>query len=344
MDKKIDAKGPKKRKKTVRILLIILCVLVAALIACAAIIYADVSKMWGDLGDEEDTVVETTDEGNVDSLPEVTFQGGDAFDIDKTSEEIDIMLIGVDNRNSEKFTGLSDVMMYMRVNTSEKSIKIVSFMRDTLVEIEGHGKNKLNTAYSYGQIDLMYQTYYDSFGLTPDYYMVVNFYGMEDIIDALGGVDVDLESNELNSLNSSIREINALDSGEDSATISESGLQHLNGRQAVAYMRIRKPGTDAGRIARQQKVLSALFKEASSIGIGEAPALVTTLAQYVRTDIPLGTMLDLANSVQGMSDDNLQTFRYPEEYETGYYKGAGDVVQPTDFETEFQKLYDFLNG
>ena len=71
-------------------------------------------------------------------------------------------------------------MMYLRVNPEKKQLKMASFMRDTLVSIEGHGKNKLNTAYSFGGVDLIYSTFEKSFGLQPDYYMVVNFYGMED--------------------------------------------------------------------------------------------------------------------------------------------------------------------
>ena len=73
-------------------------------------------------------------------------------------------------------------------------------------------------------------------------------------------------------------------------------MQHLNGRQAVAYMRIRKIDSDAGRIGRQQKVLSALFKKAKNISIGQIPGMIDVLGQYVRTDIPIGDLLDIATS------------------------------------------------
>lgn len=338
----IDISVPKKKNKTVRVLLVIFCVLLVAVIGIGVIVYTNIAKIWeDDLGfDKDEVVIEDVDE-NLENLPEATIKAGNVSAIEKPNDSIDIMLIGVDNRNSGKFTGRSDVMIYLRVNTKTKSIKMASVMRDTLVEIEGYGEKKLNSAYSYGSIDLMYNTYYNNLGLKPDYYMVVNFFGMEDIIDALGGVSVNIESSEeLKYVNSSIKEINKIDSGDDAYLIKKKGVQVLDGRQAVAYMRTRHPGGDASRIKRQQTVLNELFKEAKNIGIGEIPAMVDALGAYVRTDIPLGTMIDVAKSVQ---DASLQTFRYPEEYENGYAKGAGSIVQPKDFETEYKKLNDFLS-
>ena len=342
--KYIEDKALQKKSRTIRILLVVFFVLVAALIGCGIFLYINMSQIWGGI-DFSESDIEIAEEENTAGLPEVSYQEGSIVDMTKTDENIDIMLIGVDNRNSTKFTGLSDVMIYMRINTEDKSIKLVSFMRDMLVKIEGHDKNKLNTAYSYGGLDLMYQTYYENFGLEPDYYMVVNFFGMEDIINSLDGVDVNIESSEeLEYVNMSIEEANDLDSGKDVAKLEKTGQQHLNGRQAVAYMRTRHPGGDAARIKRQQTVLYALFDKATDIGLNEISGLIGTLAEYVRTDIPLGTMIDLAKSVHGIQSSDLQTFRYPEEYQNGYYKGAGSIVQPEDFDTEYNKLYEFLNN
>jgi anionic cell wall polymer biosynthesis LytR-Cps2A-Psr (LCP) family protein len=117
----------------------------------------------------------------------------------------------------------------------------------------------------------------------------------------------------------------------------------LSGRQAVAYMRIRHPGGDAGRIARQQLVMYKLFSKAQNVSAGQIPDLITTMSQYVRTDIPVDVMLNLASSIRGMSKDNVITFRYPDSYENVNYNGA-DVVQPKNFEEEYTKLYNFLNG
>jgi LCP family protein required for cell wall assembly len=330
-----------RRRKAFRALLVIFILLLISLIGVITYVLIDVSKIWSDPGEGGEIIAEETDEEAQD-LPEATFQEGDVTAIEKADNEIDILMIGVDNR-SDKFSGRSDVMMYMRVNTTDKTIKLVSFMRDTLVKIDGHGKNKLNTAYGFGSVDLMYETYHDSFGLEPDYYIVVNFYGMEDIIDAMGGVDIEIERDELEWLNININEINKETSGENAANITKSGTHHLNGRQAVAYMRIRHPGFDQGRIARQQTVMFKLFEKAQSIGMGQIPDLIGTLSQYVRTDMPLSTMVDLASAIRGMQKSGISTFRYPDEFESGSYNSMS-VVQPKDFNTEFQKLYNFLNS
>jgi len=337
---------PTKRKKAMRILVVTFCTLVLALVGCGIVIYANVSKIWGGLGFDKNgqmEVVEGEEPDDVAGLPEATFEQGNVSQISKNGGETDILMIGVDNRNQDKFTGRSDVMMYLRVNTEKKTIKMVSFMRDTLVQIDGHGKNKLNAAYSFGSIDLAYETYKDSFGLTPDYYMVVNFYGMEDIIDALGGVDVTIDKDELNWLNININEINKEDPSGKVKNIRKSGDYHLNGRQAVAYMRIRHPGGDNGRIERQQTVMHALFSEMRNVGVGEIPGIIGALTQYVRTDMPLSTMVDMASSVRGMTTSDLNTFRYPESFKNGKYNNSS-VVTPKDFDTEFAKLNDFLEN
>jgi LCP family protein required for cell wall assembly len=337
-------RGPSKRQRAMRVLVVTFCTLVLALVGCGIIIYVNVSKIWGGLGFDKNAQMEVVDEeqDDVAGLPEVTFNEGDVSQIAKGNGETDILMIGVDNRNQEKFTGRSDVMMYLRVNTEKKTIKMVSFMRDTLVNIEGHGKGKLNAAYSFGSIDLAYETYKNSFGLTPDYYMVVNFYGMEDIIDALGGVDISIDKDELEWLNININEINKEDPSGKVKNITRSGDYHLNGRQAVAYMRIRHPGGDNGRIERQQTVMHALFSEMRNVSVGEIPGIISALTQYVRTDMPLGTMVDLASAVRGMGgSSDLESFRYPEKFKNGNYNGSS-IVQPEDFATEFSKLMDFL--
>lgn len=338
----IDEPSPGGRKKGFRVLLAVFCLLVASLLGIVGYFIILGTQMLD--GSDVHFVGEVEQESeDVAGLEEAKDQQGEATQIDKAQDEIDIMMLGVDNRSNE-FTGRSDVMMYLRVNTADKTIKMVSFMRDTLVNIEGHKKNKLNTAYGFGGIDLMYNTYKNSFGIVPDYYIVVNFYGMEDIIDAMDGVDIEVESGEeLKWLNACIGEINAEDSGKDAAKIKGSGMHHLNGRQAVAYMRVRHPGGDAARIARQQKVMYKLFEKAQDIGVGQIPSLIETLSKYVRTDLSVSKMVELATSVRGMQKSDLKTFRYPDGYEIRTYNSMS-IVQPEDFDTEFAKLNDFLNN
>ncbi len=333
-----------KRSTKFKVILSIFIILLVALVGVGLYFFIDVSKIWGDLGfDKNEVASDIAQEEDVEGLEEVDFVEGDVQSVEKKKSTVDILLIGVDSRDSEKFTGRSDVHMVLRIDIKKKEIKLASFMRDTLVKIEGHDKNRINTAYHFGSVELANDTMKQNFDIVPDYYVVVNFYGMEDIINALGGVDIDVVSEEVKWVNGSVDELNAIDSDGKSAHISGEGMQHLNGRQAVAYMRIRKVGGDAARVGRQQKVLNELFSEAVSIDIGQMPALVSTLAKYVRTDIPLGQMVSIGKTVMGMDISELARFTYPAKFENGNYKGMS-IVQPKDFDEEMNKLVDFLEN
>lgn len=335
----------KKMKPSMKILLIVLCVLVLLAVVCTIFLWINLSRISSDdLGFDESKIlpeeVETEPE-DLSSLPEVTFSQITPQQVSKDEEIIDLVLVGVDNRNSTKFTGRSDVTMYLRVDTKNQSLKLISLMRDTLVSIEGHDVNRLNTAYNFGSIDLLNKTLEANFGLDPDYYIVINFYGMEDIINTLGGIDIDIESNEISNLNKLIKELNELDPNGASDFVDDSGEQHLNGRQAVAYMRIRKIGGDAMRIQRQQTVLSELFKKLDDISITQIPGLINTLSQYVRTDVSIDKIIEIAKTIKNMEIQEIQRYSYPAEYKNGKYNGMS-VVQPENYAAEIEKLRDFL--
>lgn len=175
------------RKKLLKILLIALCALALSFIVCIVFIYTNVAKIWEKPGVDPAVALAVEIDPETSGLP--TYKGGKVEQVEETAGTMDILLIGVDNRRAGKFTGLSDVMMVLRIDKDKNVLKLASFMRDTYVPIEGHNMNKLNTAFSEG-IDLAKKTFQQNFGIKTDYYVIINFYGMEDIIDAFGGVDV----------------------------------------------------------------------------------------------------------------------------------------------------------
>jgi LCP family protein required for cell wall assembly len=268
-------------------------------------------------------------------------------------DTLNVLLIGVDYaeervNNKKEYVGKdfnSDVMMVLRIDKDKKQLKLASFMRDTYVPIEGHNMNKLNTAYSFGRIDLAQKTFQQNFGITPNYYIIVNFYGMEDIINDRDGVEVNVKKGEeLDWLNININEINKEDSKHQAKNITKAGDHHLDGRQAVAYMRIRHPDFDSGRIERQHTVLLQLFDKARKLSIGDMTNLISDMVNYVRTNIPLDKLIGIANTIKGMGGSELKTFRYPEEYDNPTTEAAGSIVLPKDFDTEMKKLKDFLEN
>lgn len=171
-----------------------------------------------------------------------------------------IMLFGVDA--DESGTRRSDAMMVMSLDYKEHKIKLISLMRDSYVEVPGYGKDKLTNAYSYGGPELTIETINENFGLDISEYATVNFEEMAAIIDAVGGVEVEVTDAERKEANKYIEEYGRT-YGIEVQDIEESGLQTLDGVQAMTYGRIRKNGTgdDWARVERQSVVLEAIFEK-----------------------------------------------------------------------------------
>lgn len=183
---------------------------------------------------------------------------------------INILLIGNDSRENGE-DGRSDAMILLSVSSKTKKIYMTSLLRDMYVDIPGHDGNRLNAAYSYGGAELLMETIEQNFDISVNRYVLVNFEAFANLVDAVGGVDLELTSAEIEYVNGYLVEYNMLTNrpqGTDNMDTSVSGMVHLNGPQALAYTRNRYIGTDFGRTERQRKVLSAV--------IGNLPAAVVT--------------------------------------------------------------------
>lgn len=179
---------------------------------------------------------------------------------------MNVALFGVDTRENNGESGTrSDAIMIMNVNPAKKSIKLVSLMRDSYVDVPGHGSTKLCHAYGYGGPQLMMETLNENFDLHITEYMVVDFAQMASIIDAVGGVTVTLTDEELAETNKYICEY-CWENDMPADEIKASGEQKLNGIQAMTYGRIRKGNTggDWQRTERQSVVLNQVFSRATS--------------------------------------------------------------------------------
>ena len=212
-----------------------------------------------------------------------------------TGDDIhNFLLIGIDSRQrtyNETGTGnLSDVIMVMSVNSSTGTIRMISIARDCYVHVPGYSYcMKINAAMSRGGPDVLTATVEDSLRINIDGWAYVNFYHMADIIDAVGGVYCDVSSSELNSeggLNWNLAEVNML-SGRPASegAVTQTGTIWLNGRQAVAYARIRKIDSDYKRSERQVEVLRSLMDQFIALSpAGKATALPKIL-EAITTNI-----------------------------------------------------------
>ncbi len=203
---------------------------------------------------------------------------------------INILLIGSDSRDGSA-DGRSDAMILLSVSSKTKKIHMTSLLRDMYVEIPGHDNNRLNAAYSFGGAELLMETVEENLDITVNRYVVVNFEAFASLVDAVGGVDLELTADEIELVNGYLNEYNELTNqefGTNYMDTAKAGLVHLNGPQALAYTRNRYIGTDFGRTERQRKVLTEVFKglpgavvtNFSELVEGLMPNLTTNLTQW----------------------------------------------------------------
>ena len=203
---------------------------------------------------------------------------------------VNILLIGNDSRENGE-DGRSDAMILLSISDRTKKIYMTSLLRDIYVEIPGYDNNRLNAAYSFGGAELLMKTIEKNFDIPVHRYMLVNFEAFAGLVDAVGGVDLELTTDEIVFVNGYLSEYNRLTNrpeGTDNMDVNASGLVHLNGPQALAYSRNRYIGTDFGRTERQRKVLTevigklpkAVLTNAGGLIDGLMPNLTTNLTQF----------------------------------------------------------------
>ena len=193
-----------------------------------------------------------------------------------------ILLLGVDG-NAES-SSRSDSMILVSVDFAHAKIKLTSFLRDSWVEIPSKGKKaKLNAACSYGGPQLVVDTIEYNFGVDIDHYVMVDFNMFTQIIDNLGGVDVEVTEKEAKFINKTTR--HTVDYGEN---------VHLNGAEALVYCRIRKLDTDYMRTYRQRKVITALINQSKNAGISKIIETMQDVFPLIRTDMSAGEITALA--------------------------------------------------
>lgn len=195
---------------------------------------------------------------------------------------VNIMLIGMDRRPEENYRTRSDSMILLTFNVKKNTLVMTSFMRDIYVQIPNKGGNKLNAAYSYGGMKLLSSTMKSNFGIVVNNYVTVDFVSFPKVIDALGGVDIELRQDEADHLN-----------GKYGFKLS-AGMQHLNGDQALQYSRIRKIGDDFERTLRQRKLLTSLMNTYKGKGLSQITDMLNAVLPLVQTNMDNSTIMRYA--------------------------------------------------
>lgn len=277
-----------KRKKVALVTVLVIAVLALGGVGAA---WAYMNYLGGNLNDG-------IDEDTLNSLVAT----------DTPSDPFYMLLIGTDKsaarEESNTFGGSyrTDSMILTRVDPKQKTVTMVSIPRDTQIQLEGHGTQKINAAYAFGGPAGAIDAVSDLAGVEINHYAEIDFDGFKAVVDALGGIEVDV----------------AMEINDDKAGGHvDAGKQTLNGKEALILCRSRHAyddvsNGDAMRAANQRLVLSAIINKVLSSDIGTMTNTVNTLTQYVTTDMSVSSILGLAQSMLGMNvDDNVYTASVP---------------------------------
>ena len=209
-----------------------------------------------------------------------------------------ILLIGIDTRAGSSWNGLSDSMILCTINNDKKTITLTSFMRDLCVNIPKYGAAKLNAAHGRGAGPLLVQTIEENFKIHIDYYATVNFYNMINIIDALGGVDIDVTDEEANVMAIYIKQMcQGIGLDPTPYYVTTTGHIHLNGMQAVAYARNRyTKGWDYKRTERQRIILTAIFAKLQRSDLGTINSFLNAALPNITTNMPGDIVMYFVNN------------------------------------------------
>jgi LCP family protein required for cell wall assembly len=275
----------------------------------------------------------------------------EVFNIRKPSENVvhedyvyNYLIFGI-----EKIGGGSntDAMLIGSVNKKEGKLKLTSLLRDSYVEIPGYKANKLNSAYAKGGVELLIETIEKNYKIHIDGYASVDFKAFENMVDLLGGVEIELGKEEAKYLNRT----NYISKKANRNVVT--GVNKLNGNQVMGYVRVRKVKTlgganyDYGRVVRQQRALGAMFDSLmSSRNILKIIPISTQALSYVTTDLNQRQIEDMMEAVVENKMTTIETFRVPVDGAFEAPKKHNGIGYPIliDWETNRIQLYQFIYG
>lgn len=233
---------------------------------------------------------------------------------DLTMDNFSILFIGIDDSHSRNFKSATraDALMLATFNAKDKSVKLVSIPRDSYVYIPSEGKyDKITHAHAYGGVKGTVETVERLFNIHIDYYVKMNFYAFMDIVDALGGIEVEVPYD--------LKEKDSED--HHNAIVLKKGLQTLNGEQALALARTRKQDSDIERGKRQQEILKAILKKASNVSsITKYDDLLEAIGDNMKTNLTFSEIKSLVHYVTGGAKLNIESLHLQgSDYNNGIY-------------------------
>lgn len=338
-----------KRKVITRVLVVISAILLSIVCIGYLTIHSYIQKMnlvtnscKGNIVQAESQELSGTEvlENNQEAFnPSEEYEATDAFLPDSAEDEIsvleenikdnleenstpviynknvfNVLLIGCDTREPGDL-GRSDSMILISLNKKTKKIIATSILRDIYLQIPGKKNNRVNAAYAFGGADLLLDTIEQNFKIKVDRYVSIDFFAFIDVVDAVGGVTIDVTKEEILVMNNFIKEINYLNSQEDEKdcmNADDEGLLKLNGKQALAYARNRYTGNaDFERTARQRRVLEQIYMKVKDLNILELNDLLNKILPQVTTNLTEGELFSLILSSPSFLKYDIEQWSVP---------------------------------
>lgn len=246
---------------------------------------------------------------------------------EKSKNITNIALFGIDAEDG--LTGRSDAIMILSIDENHGKLKLASIMRDSYVNIDGRGMDKINHAYAFGGPQLAVKTINSNYKLNIKDYVAVNFSTLPKLVDAVGGVDINIKDYELSELR---------DFG-----INSTGLQRLDGEQALMYARIRFVGNgDYERTERHRTILNSVFNKLMKQEKTKILSTISDILPMVKTNLTNNQIMDLALDAIEINPSKLEQTRFPAD---GYCQGKminGVYYLTFDQEATNEQLYNFI--
>ena len=289
------------------------------------------------VSEEADSAQEEIDALEEQMASQITENSGDTDDI------LNILVIGCDSRKKGG-VGRSDAMILFSVNEDTEKLHMTSIMRDSYVAIPGKRNNRINAAYAFGGGSLLLDTIETNFGVNVDKYVSFDFYSFVDVVDSIGGIEIEVTEAEIPVLNGYVKELNQLNGrAEGTYYVTESGLQHLNGTQALGYARIRYVGDgDFERTNRQRTVIAKVFEKAKTLNILEINDLLNTFLPRVKTNLTQEEILSLILKGLEYLQYDLESHRLPVDDSWKYMRVNGMSVLGIDLKKNQEALQEFI--
>ncbi len=340
----------RKKSKRKTIIIKVICAVLSAvflLTGSASIIYystlnkinyEDINKTPTNKKPGTQTSTDTTD-------PDLLILDDESGSLLSDPYILNIMLFGADQYGD---AGLSDTMILLSIDNRHEKIKMTSFLRDTYISIPGYYATKLNAAYALGGAELSIATIESNYGVQIDRYAIVNFETFKEIVDIMGGVDVELTQEEIWYINDQIAQNGQT---EYLPYDTEPGIVHLNGQQSLWYARNRGGyvngteygGSDWDRVERQRKFLNAVIDELKSSSLTEIVQIVNAVGPSITTNLKNSEITTLVAGALTYLSYDIEQLSVPTDGTWGYgYNEAGSVILVNDWNQARYDLAKFI--